>query len=187
MKKLLALVMVLCLFTFSFASAEQATVTQEDTVLTLDDFSLNLSTGMVYATQPREAEGLVIQVAPYAASGDNSSNFNFMWNGSSFDSSADTTNASVDGFRESVITALNDAGMTVDSLVFDTAADCTIAGRPGSRLDCVIGMTYQKMSFVVYQRYLFEGMAGYMITISAGDAALLDAMTELLDSILTWN
>lgn len=189
MKKLHTLIMILCLFCCSFASAQQTVVeVSEDTVLRLDDFTLNLSAGMYYVTQPRETSGtVIIQLLPYSASGDSSSYISFLWNGSPFDSNIETMNASLDGFRESQTASYEASGATVNTLDYGTVSECTIAGIPGASFDSLIQYSYQETDYEVYQRYIYAGTSGYVIALSANDTNTLDALSELIDSILSWN
>ena len=185
MKRLLALIFALCVFCVCAASAE--TVTSDGTMVVLDDFTLLMQPGMVYAQSEKAVNAILIQFQPYAGSGDTASNMNFVWAGGSFNVSVESENAERELRGKNMTDALNNLGYSVGGIEYGDAFDCTIGGEPGVGLDARITISYQSVTLVIYQRQISIGTKGYVISISGADPEALDKMTEMLDYMTIWN
>lgn len=184
MKKLLALVFALCLFCTSVAFAES--ITSDGSMLELDDFSIQLMSGMVYTVLDRTPTAVMFKFLPYANLGDTASNINFVWDGAPFDISVEDTNALRDVRRQNMIEALEAAGYKVNSFVYGDAFDCPIGDEPGVALDSDMSITYMSQTFTVKQRQISIGSKGYVISLSATDTETLEYMTEMLRYMVYW-
>ena len=185
MKKLLALTVALCLFCISFAFAEN--VASDGSPLQLDDFTLNLDAGMVYQLGEKITNQVYLTVLPYAASGDGSTNFNFVPFEQRGTVTADMVNNGAEETKQQIIDNLTAQGFTVN-LEYGEAVEYMLGSTPCVYCDTVMDLAYQSYSMKICQRMLYFGEQGYVVTITvqSGDKAI-DPLMEQIGRILSWN
>ena len=184
MKKMLSLLTALCLVCLCASAFADVTASSP---LTLDGFTLNLDAGIKYDLGTKTAQQVYITVYPYSAAGDTATNFNFVWAGTTQTITAADVKAELPGLRQQMIDGLQGYGYTVDSLDYDDPSDGTISGEACIVSNAKLVMSAYGQSMTLYQRQLYVGSKGFVITISAADTATLDAVTALLNSTLAWN
>lgn len=184
MKKLLALTVALCLFCISFAFAEN--VASDGSPLQLDDFTLNLNAGMVYQLGEKITNQVYLTVFPYAASGDGSTNINFVPSERGT-VTADMVNYGAEETKQQIIDNLTAQGYTVN-LEFGEAVEYMLGSTPCVYCDTVMDLAYQSYSIKVYQRTFYFGEQGYVVTISVpANAEAIVPLMEQIGRILSWN
>lgn len=185
MKKLFVLLLTLCLVCVS-ASALASAVTADGSALILDDFSLNLPEGEMYMQNEKKVGTIMLTVYPRAASYDTATNYNIVWVGSIFPMTTDLLNANKPSLEQETIAGITQAGYGIDGYTAGDAYDTTLHGEPCVALDTQMVMSLGEQSAPIYQRQLYFGGRGYVLTISASTAEDRDAVFAELDNILVF-
>jgi len=186
MKKILALLMALCLICVSAATLAEATAADGSPVK-LDGFTLNLEAGAYYQMGTKTVEQVYISVYPYVAGGDTSTNFNFVWAGGTGTITVDDIRAQVPGLKEQMKAGFEQYGYTLNSMDYSDPVDGTLAGEPCVSLDSKMSLTGGEITMDINQRQFYVGGKGFIVTASASDAAALDALAALMDSVIAWD
>jgi len=185
MKRLLALIFVLCVFCAGAASAE--TVTSEGGVLDIGDgIALLTERGMVYTRNDDPASDIALTIYPYAYTGDMSSNINFTPFTNTYEADVDIVNGAREILKQSAISSYESAGVTVQAFECGSAFDVVIGSEPGVALDIKTTGTYLSVTYTVMQRQIYIGSKGRTISLTAADTETLDRMTKLLSSLVIW-
>ena len=99
MKKILALLMALCLVCLCGAALAEVK-TADGSPLVLDGFTLNVDSGAAYQLNEKAAEQVYVTVYPYLSSGDQATNFNVVWTGTTGSITVEDVRAEVPGLKE---------------------------------------------------------------------------------------
>ena len=185
MKKIVALLLVLCLVCVSAAALAEA-VTEAKTV-DLGSFSLSLEAGEYYAVGEKAMNQVHVLVYPYFADGDQSSNYNFIWAGDAFEVTPETVQSQVAEIEETLRAQLTEAGVTVDSFTAGEPYDATLNDVPCVALELTMDISAFGMTMTIYEREILLGSMGYIVTLSALSTELLDEMTQKMANALTIN
>ena len=185
MKKALALIVALCLFCMSSAFAEY--IASDGTPLQLENFTLNLEAGMIYTAGERVPDEVYITVFPLVSSGDGYSNFNFVPSANPGNVTTDMVNTFTKTQKQEYIDALESQGATVNSMEFIDAEDFTISGIPCVLTGYTVDFVYSNQPMIAIGRQLYVGEKGYVITFTSSSEENIWKMTELLETMLTWN
>ena len=187
MKKLFALILVLCLV--CTASAVSAEVLQADgSSLTFDGFTLNLDAGVYYILNERVMNQVYVQVYPYfAVTGDDTINFNAVWTGTTGALAVDDVQGMVPAFETSFKETYAAAGYTLESIAFDEACEGTLGGK-----NCVVLQSHQLVvdpsenGFEVFQRQFYIGSNGFIFTATGRTPEALEDICGILENALSW-
>ena len=187
MKRLFALLMVLCLL--CTVSAGLAEVVQADGgIQAFDGFSLNLDDGVVYIKSEKAKNQVYVQVYPYyAVNGDDTANFNFVWIGTTGTLTVDDVRGMIPSFKTSFKDTYAAAGYTLDSIEFADPYDSSLIGE-----QCVVLESQQYVldpqgaPFDVFQRQYYFGSNGFIITVTGRTPAALESVNSVLEKVLAW-
>ena len=186
MKKILALLMALCLISVSAAALAEPTAADGSPVK-LDGLTLNLEAGAYYQLGTKTVEQIYISVFPYVAGGDASTNFNVVWAGGTGTVTVNDIRAQVPDLKEQMKAGFESYGYTVNSMEYADPLDATLAGEPCVSLDSKLSLSGNGMTVETNQRQFYVGTKGFIITASAGDTASLEALATLMDSVIVWD
>ena len=187
MKKLLALILILCLL--CTASAGLAEVVQADgSSQAFDGFALNLDAGVFYIRNEKQVNQPYIQVFPYyAVNGDDTANFNFVWIGTTATLTVDDVRGMIPSFETSFKSTYAASGYTLESIEFADPFDSVLAGEP-----CVVLESQQYITgpdgvpFDVFQRQYYFGSNGFIITVTGRTPGALESVSSILEKALSW-
>jgi hypothetical protein len=186
MKKIIALLMALCLVCLCGAALAEVK-TADGNPLVLDGFTLNVDAGAAYQLNDKAAEQVYVTVYPYLSSGDQATNFNAVWTGTTGSITVEEVRAEVPGLKEEMAKGFESYGFTLDSIEYADPVDNTLGGESCVSLDSQMKLSMNDQSLNIIQRQYYVGSKGYIFTISAGDAETLEGAATRLNAILSWN
>lgn len=186
MKKLLALAMALCLACLCGAALADAQISDGSPVV-LDGFTLNLDKGAAYDVGAKAAEQVYVTVYPYLASGDQSTNFNAVWAGTTGTITVADVRAEVPGLKEQMAKGFEEYGFTLNAIEYSDPADGTLAGEACVVLDSKLSLSLNGQTLDINQRQFYVGGKGFIFTISAGDPETLEGAAARLNAVLAWD
>ena len=186
MKKILALLMALCLVCLCGAALAEVK-TADGSPLVLDGFTLNVDSGAAYQLNEKAAEQLYVTVYPYLSSGDQATNFNVVWTGTTGSITVEDVRAEVPGLKEEMKKGFESYGFTLDSIEYADPVDNTLSGESCVSLDSQMKLNMNGQSVNIIQRQYYVGSKGYIFTVSAGDTETLEGAATRLNSILAWD
>lgn len=186
MKKILALLTLLCLV-FLSAAALSETVISDGSTLVLDGFNLRIDKGAAYQKGSKAIEQVYVTVFPYVANGDTSTNFNCVWAGSTGIITVPQVRSEVPNLKQQMKDGFESYGYTLNSLDYSDPVDGTLAGASCVILDSKISLSVNGMTLDLHQRQFYVGGKGFIFTISANDPITLSAVTALLNLSLAWD
>ena len=173
MKKILALLMALCLVCLCGAALAEVK-TADGSPLVLDGFTLNVDSGAAYQLNEKAAEQLYVTVYPYLSSGDQATNFNVVWTGTTGSITVEDVRAEVPGLKEEMKKGFESYGFTLDSIEYADPVDNTLSGESCVSLDSQMKLSMNGQSVNIIQRQYYVGSKGYIFTVSAGDTETLE-------------
>ena len=187
MKKLVALLLALCLLCVSAAAlAETAEATTQAQKLELDGFTLDLVSGEYYLTYEKVAHQLYVVVYPFYAQGDMAHNYNFVWAGDTFEMTVEGVEANLASMEQNIKSGLEAQGITMDAFTPEEPYDVTLNGADCVALDFTLQLSTLGQSFTVYQREIMLGSIGYIVTLTATSPENLDIITQMLTQSLSF-
>ncbi len=182
MKKILALLLTLCLLCAASASLAE---TAEATKLELDGFTLELSSGEFYQTYEKSANSPTAIIYPFYSNGDQSTNYNFVWAGGPFDLSLDQVKDQLATTEENMRSALTSSGIEVTSFEMGEPYEATLNGVDCIVLEFNMEMSAMGMNITSYMRQIMVGSIGYVITLTASSPEDLETITTMMAQSLT--
>ena len=186
MKKLLSLMIALCLLCVSTAFAVRRTATGEP--LVTDDFTLALDAGMPYELYTKRNGQALLVVYPYDDEQRSEiTEFCFYWWGGPFTISADRLNNDMETAKKEAYEMYDGTNISVDSAEITFAVEGTLCGEPYISRDICTRISRGSDSATMIERQYFIGSKGYMLTMTADDPEKLDQMEDLISGCLTWN
>ena len=154
MKKILALLMALCLICVSAAAMAEA-VQADGSPVKLDGFTLNLESGAYYQLGTKATEQVYVTVYPFVSGGDMSTNFNAVWGGGAGTISVDDIRAEVPTLKEQMIAGFEAYGYTLNSVDYSDPVEGTIGGKACIILDSKMNLSANGMTLDVSQRQFY--------------------------------
>lgn len=185
MKKLLALVFVLCLLCVSAASADVLTSTGEPFVA--DEFTLALDAGVYYEVSEKTAGELYLAVVPYYYETGSTANFTFRFDGGPYTLTAAELDARREEDIQQVYDMLAGSSVNIDSLEMTYAVETTFCGAPCISRETNMILSAGDTLIPTLSREYCIYSKGYTVTLTADDTESLDQMEDLLAAILIWN
>lgn len=186
MKKILSLIMALCLICLCGAALADAKVSDGDP-LVLDGFTLNLDKGISYEVGTKADQQVYVTVYPYYASGDLATNFNAVWMGGPETITVEAVKEQLDGLKEEMAKGFEQYGFTVGGIEYSEPAESTLGGEACVKLDSKMTLGMNGQSLDINQRQIYVGSKGFIFTISTTDAEALEGATAKLNSVLKWD
>jgi hypothetical protein len=186
MKKIIALLMALCLICVSAAALAEATATDGSPVK-LDGFTMNLEAGAYYQLNDKKTEQVYVTVYPYVAGGDQSTNFNAVWAGATGTITVEEVRAQVPDLKEQMKAGFEQYGYTLDALEYGDPVDGTLAGEACIILDSKMRLSANGTTLDISQRQFYVGGKGFIMTASAADTETMETVTALMDSVIAWD
>ncbi len=183
MKKILALLLALCLLCCSAASLAEAAA--EAKTVELDGFSLDIAAGQYYQVFEKTASQPYVVVYPFYADADYSTNYNAVWAGGEFSMTPELMKDQAGNIEANVRAGIEPYGITVDSVVVGEPFDTYLNGRYCVAADIRVNLSYMGQSVAVYEREIAVGSIGYIFTISASsEEALGELFQELTRALI---
>lgn len=183
MKKWAALLTVLCLLVAGAACAGDTV--SDGTPLDLGDFTLELESGMTYELDLNEQ--VRVSVCPFAADGDNATNYNAGPSSEAFNLPYSLLLQAKDDIKQATRSSLEASGYVLQSFEMSDPYEATLGGAPCVvfDLDMVLTMSSGSGLTVCQRQYYFSG-TGWFFSITALDGESRDRVASVLDGALKW-
>lgn len=186
MKKLLSFAIFLCVLCLSFAYADSSAITSDGSPLEFDDFVLTPEAGMIYTLGEKSPGKMIVTVYPYAASGDTSTNLNFVWNGAPFAESVSFVESHKEQIKAGVIQVCDTYGYTLNSLDYGDCLESNFGGKYCVYFDGVTNISVGTNTLNICQRGIFIGSIGYEVSVTAADPETVEQAAQQLEAMLAW-
>lgn len=185
MKKILSLLLALCLLCLSAAALAEKAQAAQNTVLELDGFTLHLTEGEAYEQSAKRVNQVYVTVYPGVAEGDEGSNYNFVWAGAPLKFTTDDINKLLEDFESQAREQFASMGVSLDSFSKSEPYEATLNEIHCVGIDMTLTVSAGDISVDIYERQLLLDGFEYIITLSAQTSEALDVITNKLANALT--
>ena len=184
MKKILSLMITLCLLCMSAATL--AETAKEATKLELDGFTLNLTNGEFYTVNEKVANQPYIVVLPFYASGDMTTNYTFAWNDGVFELTIEGIKTINSMMEQQLRTLYGSYGYTIDSFTIEDPYEATLSDTDCFVVDMVTVLSNAGQKAYTYQRQIYIPSIDHYITLSTTSPEALETITQQIADSITF-
>ena len=166
MKKMISLILTLCLLCTGAALAEAVTTTEPIT-LELEGFTLTLGVGEVYQQTEKVLNQPYLIVFPFAGEGDNTTCYNIIWNGKPGEAIMDELKIQYpEKMEDNLRSEFEPLGITVDAVNMQTPADAMLKDLRCVVFDYSADLSLAGNTVTFFFRQIYIGSIATWITIT---------------------
>ena len=177
MKKLISLILSLCLLCTGAALAENVTVS-EPTTLELEGFTLTLGAGEVYQQTEKVLNQPYLVVFPFAGEGDTATSYIIHWSGEASDAKAEEMKDLFVGIEDDFRAAMEAQDYTLNAFNAQDPVDITLDDEPCVAFSYSMDISFSNIQLTTFTRQIFIGSLATWITITAASEEDLEKTAQ---------
>lgn len=177
MKKMISLILSLCMLCTGAALAEAVTTTEPIT-LELEGFTLTLGAGEMYQQTEKVLNQPYLAVYPFASEGDAATNYIIHWSGTASDAKAEEMKALFSGMEDGLRAQLESQGFTLNAFNAQDPVDITLDDEPCVAFTYSMNVSFSDIEVTTFTRQIYIGSLATWITITAASEENLEKAAQ---------